>query len=144
MVIHDLLLKSPPGELYVVLEGGKDGNENDGVEIKDLLPGCDLPQDFVESTLKEYNLTNHVLADMKDSQKHLVLVGSQDDASNVYYDVFEKRAYQFDHANNEIVNETEYRDEGVTEERIGELRDSLIQECRNYIKSRFCADSGAS
>lgn len=64
----------------------------------------------------------------------LVLVGSNDDASNVYYDVLNQRMYTFDHLDNTVVSEEEFQDGAVLEEDMKQLRDSLIQKSRMYIK----------
>ena len=143
LVIHDLLLKSPPGELYIVLDGSISRPDELRIEIKTLLSGYELPQEFLENAIKEYNLANHVLADTGDSETHLILVGSNDDASNVYYDVLNQRAYEFDHLNNAVVGEREFQDNAVLEEDMKQLRDSLIQKARMYIKERFSKRSGA-
>lgn len=143
LVIHDLLLKSPPGELYIVLDGSNFRSDGSWIEIRALLPGCAIPQEFLENAIKEYNLANHVLVDAKDSSTHLVLVGSNDDASNVYYDVLNQRMYTFDHLDNAVVSEEEFQDGAVLEEDMKQLRDSLIQKSRMYIKERFSKRSGA-
>ena len=88
-------------------------------------------------------MANHVLVDVKDSSTHLVLVGSNDDASNVYYDVLNQRMYTFDHLDNTVVSEEEFQDGAVLEEDMKQLRDSLIQKSRMYIKERFSKRSGA-
>ena len=87
-------------------------------------------------------MANHVLVDVKDSSTHLVLVGSND-ASNVYYDVLNQRMYTFDHLDNAVVSEEEFQDGAVLEEDMKQLRDSLIQKSRMYIKERFSKRSGA-
>ena len=88
-------------------------------------------------------MANHVLVDGKDSSTHLVLVGSNDDASNVYYDVLSQRMYTFDHLDNTVVSEEEFQDGAVLEEDMKQLRDLLIQKSRMYIKERFSKRSGA-
>lgn len=129
-VIHQLLLKSPPGELYVVLE-----------EIKDLLNGVDIPSSFLESTLKEYNLTNNVLVDVEGSKKPLLLVGSLDDDRSIYPDVSNCKCFQFDHLTNVVVQEVEYL-EPDCHETMRELKAGMIEEGNKYVNSRFCSRSG--
>lgn len=83
------------------------------------------------------------MVDTKDSDTRFILVGSNDDASNVYYDILNQRAYEFDHVNNTVVSEKEFQDDAVMEEDMKQLRDSLIQNARVYIKERFSKRSGA-
>ena len=51
--------------------------------------------------------------------------------------------YTFDHLDNTVVSEEEFQDGAVLEEDMKQLRDSLIQKSRMYIKERFSKRSGA-
>ena len=111
------------------------------IEIKDLLSGVDIPSTFLESTLKEYNLTHNVLVDVEGSKKPLLLVGSLDDERSVYPDVSNCRCFQFDHLTNAVVQEVEYS-EPDCHETMRELKTGMVEEGNKYVNSRFCSRSG--
>ena len=111
------------------------------IEIKDLLSGVEIPSSFLESTLKEYNLTNNVLVDVEGSKKPLLLVGSLDDERSVYPDVSNCKCFQFDHLSNTIVQEVEYS-EPMCLEAMRELKADMVEEGTKYVNSRFCSRSG--
>lgn len=142
-VIHDLLLKSPPGELYVILDGNYWWSIDYDVELKDLLGGIELPPGPINEFLKEYNLCNNVLVDVPNQKRPLLLVGSLDDETNVYQDVLKGKSYRFDHLNNTVTEEVSFEETPVYSSQVLQLKKALINECRKYVEHRFSSRSSA-
>ena len=138
-----MLLKSPPGELYIVLKGNQWNIIGLWIEIEDILEGLALPSEFLEKTLKEYNLTYHTLVNVPDGNRPLLIVGTLDDESNVYSDSFTKKSYQFNHVNNSIEQEVEYEEMSASSNALEQLKQFLYPEVRKYLSERFCKQSSA-
>ena len=138
-----MLLKSPPGELYIVLKGNQWNIIGLWIEIEDILEGLALPSEFLEKTLKEYNLTYHTLVNVPDGNRPLLIVGTLDDESNVYSDNFNKKSYRFNHLNNSIEQEVEYEEIPASSSTVEQLKQFLYPEVRKYLSERFCKQSGA-
>lgn len=142
-VIHDLLLKSPPGELYVILDGNHGYKLDYVIELKDLLGGVDLPSGPINEFLKEYNLCHNVLVDVPNQKRPLLLVGSLDDETNVYRDVLKEKSYRFDHLNNSVTEEVSFEEAPTYSSQVLQLKKALIDECRKYVEHRFSNRSSA-
>lgn len=94
--------------------------------------------------MKEYNITYHTLVDVPENTRPVVLVGSLDDESNEYDDVMNQRRYQFNHLENQIVQQTPFVDKPSAFEPCEQLRQSLIPAVKRYLNERFCKKSAAS
>ena len=111
------------------------------IEIKDILEGTAIPSEFLETFLKEYNLTNHALFDISNDNKPVIFIGSLNDKSNEYHDSLNSRSYVFDHLNNTVVKSIDYSQQASSSNSCEELRHSILPHINMYIADRFCKRS---
>lgn len=110
------------------------------IEIKDLLEGKEIPSSFLESTIKEYNLTHNVLVPVPDEERPIVLHGLMDD-ENIYQSSLSGKSYSYDHVSNQIIQEVE-GSQPYCDETMQSIRNDVLSSGKNYVTRRFLKNSG--